>query len=1241
MGIKWSEAQQAVIDSRGCDLLVSAAAGSGKTAVLTERIVRALSDREHPADPEKMLVVTFTNAAAAQMRERIGARLDELIKDDPDSSLLRHQKLMLGAARISTIHSLCSELIQNNFAAVDIDPSYRMGDENELKILMADTVSDVLEVYYSSGNSAFRDFVSAYSSGRNDSRIAGWILKCYEMSRSCPSPEYWLDSCSRWYRCPEGGMQEHVITKYALAGAAGIFEKDKKLLKAASGICGRSGGPEAYLSQIEDAAGLIDDLAGKEDFDGIRESLDSVSFKALSRKSQKDVPEDLKDRVKSIYKQVRDDIAGLKKGLFSESLESMRGELEYIAPSVSMLTELVKAFSVKYQEEKQERNMLDFSDLEHYALKLLVEFYEDDEGELCWKPTLIADELSSYYQEVVCDEYQDSNRVQEMILAALSGSRAGRFNRLMVGDVKQSIYGFRQADAGIFLEKYKSYPGREHSRRIDLGQNFRSREYILEAVNSVFRRLMRSEVGGIEYDDDASLKPGTVFPDQGERIPSSVDVMLADSSAGEETDGEAAADAEETPAAMELEAAAVAQEIMRITDPAGGLDICAADGKSCRKAVYSDIAILLRSAKGNADIFANVLTARGIPAAAELSVGFFAAPEIMTMTALLNIVDNPRQDIPLAAVLRSPIVSMSSEEIAMVRASVPEGDLYTALCGCAPECPGYERAQTFLGMLGRLRRASDYMQIDELISYAFTLTGYYDIASAMPAGTRRKANLDMLAQKAAAFMAAGMSGLFNFMRYLEQMKVNQIDFGEARISEESGGHVSIVSIHKSKGLEYPVVILAGLARKMNRIDIYSSLAVHPKFGIGLDAANLHSRHRMKSRFRNFISGQLESEMMAEELRVLYVAMTRAKEKLILTGTVKDAAESLSRWQQTEMDDTGRMMPHNIVSAGSFLDLIMPCLFDAGALKDIEELYHLPKTGRRTGPEAGLFNVRTVSAQSILENDIVRTVKVKQDIRSFISDAKDTACGDGTGAQLDKDEAWEYKWEDDLHLKGKYSVSELKHQEAADQESEPVFPAAADEPEKVPLFMLGEAAGTAEKISGAARGTAFHRAMELIDIGNAPDTGKNEWVSEQLELMVSSGRLERFQADVVQPGRIAEFIGSELGQRMKAAAGYGKLRRESQFVMGVPAEMIDPGMKSDELILVQGVIDAWFEEDGKIILIDYKTDRVPRSGGGQILVSRYGRQLDYYSYALGRSTGRTVSEKDIYSVHLGEVIRLET
>ncbi len=1241
MGFEWTKEQQAVIDTRHHSVLVSAAAGSGKTAVLVERIVAMLTDEEHPVDIERLIVVTFTKAAAAEMRERIGRGIERKLLEQPENRKWIRQKLLLSYANISTIHSLCLNLIRDHFDTLDLDPSFRMADEAELKIMQTDVAADVMEVYYASDHPQFREFVDRYARGRTDSGIEEMIIQIYTYAQGHPWPEYWLKQCCRQYEIEGTDMSGHPMIIYAMAQMKETVDKCRMILEEAEKICLMEDGPALYAPMIASDREWIGQLDAAQNYNETREILKNIKWMRMPSKKSKDVSEELKETVKNLRAEVKTSISDMEKRFFGQTEDMMAAEMAYIHPSMVMLTELVQAFSRQYAQAKADKNMLDFSDLEHYALKLLVNFREEEDGRMTAAPTTIADELSGYYMEIVCDEYQDSNLVQEMILDALSGERFDNYNRFMVGDVKQSIYRFRLADASIFMQKYDTYnvdadggDGTKKGRmRINLHQNFRSRATVLQSINFFFRQFMIKDFGGISYDDDAALYPGMDYPEGSSPIAGQTEVLLVD-------DDRTLLENEDTLlSSVELEARAVAAKIRELTDPASGMDVFDSQTGCCRRAEYGDIVILLRTVTGWADVFVHVLGMENIPAAAEMSAGFFETMEIQTMTGMLSVVDNPGQDIPLAAVLKSPIGDLSSEELALIRGGRPEGSLYRACLDYGKDQPGYEKLQRFLQKLEKLRQASDYMEIDELLQYIYQLTGYYDYVQALPAGQRRKANLDLLAERAVTYGASSLTGLFNFVRYIEQLKKNEIDFGEASVPEDGGGRVGILSIHKSKGLEYPIVILAGMGKQVNLQDARRSYVIHPEYGIGLDAVNLDSRKKITTVFKRFIADQVVRDTLAEEMRILYVAMTRAKEKLVMTGTVTNLDSALKDWGRIDGAPDEPLPLYRIGAARTYFDWVMPCLMKTDAMEPVMTGRHLRFT-RHGDDFGGLFDVRVTGVEQLLLREVQKTMEKCYRKETLLGGAplEKTAAMEDVHRQLWLDDRWQYAYQEELHIKSKYTVSELKKSMDGMEDAESMFhfepkeKNVETEVEEMPSFMKDEEAGAIKKKApgGAFRGTAYHKVLELLDFAAAPAKKSLEWVKKELLRMLDSGKLAKDQYDRVNPYDIYALLFSDLGMRLEAADQKGLLEREAQFVMGVPVSMVDAHIQSEELVVVQGIIDACFEENGRWVLVDYKTDLVPEEGGDLILKERYGRQLDYYQYALEKITGKAVGERIIYS-----------
>lgn len=1224
MGERWTNEQLKVIEHRGSNLLVAASAGSGKTAVLVERLIKMITDMNDPVPAEKLLVLTFTNAAAAEMKERIEKGIDALLYEDPGNEFLQSQKTALAFAHISTIHSLCLDIIRDHFDLLDIDPSFRTGDESEIKLLKKDVASDVLETFYAGGDESFRTFSSAYAHGKSDEALVDMIIRLYDFSRGQPSPEHYLKKCRDAYISDQAvdGMFDHIFRKMqrTLKSAYDKLDQAENMLSKSESLAGI----KAFIKNDRlMIASLVDIHKYEELFDGIKTAgwPRFITVRSLSDgdKSLKDAAKKLRDDAKKMVEKLKSDYSGYTR-------DSVMHQMEYVNAYVHTLTSLVSFFADQYQKEKKDRNLIDFSDQEHLALKVLVDFSEDEDGNLIAVPTRAAEELSGYFAEVICDEYQDTNPVQEMILEMLSGNRSGKHNRFMVGDVKQSIYGFRLADASIFMDKYDNYPDMEGCIRIDLQKNFRSRKQVLDSINFCFRKLMKKEVCGIEYDLQAELVSGRQFPDhEGKNAALKTEIILAD------YDEDIIENEEKILSVKEVEALVCAKKIKELTDPASGLDILDDDTGEYRKARYGDIVILLRSTKEWSRIFAGVLSDKGIPVSTEVSEGFFMANEVQMMLSLLSVIDNPYQDIPLAAVMTSPFAGFTDEELAMIRIAVPEGWLYDAVRGypeSEDECS--MKIRKMISLISSLREASSYMSVDELLQKAYDMTGYYDYVRVLPQGKKRKANLDQLAVKAAEYASGSMNGLFNFNRYIEQLKSNSIDFGEAASYDGTGGAVRIMSIHKSKGLEFPVVLLSAMGKEFNTQDTNSSLVMHKELGIGMDAVNPVTNRKARVLYKKYLSDVLRQETKAEEQRILYVAMTRAKEQLIMTGCVKSIEKAMERWEAAQ--DHGILPDHTISSAGSYLDWIMPCIIG----DPDSEKYIKPSVVSIIDliDEDVASEIKKEAAEDLLHEDMPENEGLILKEEETLTDVDDII------KRLDEDKAWAYPWMDQISRKEKYTVSELKKEAAEDglYEEETMLPGIPSSPD-------GDS-GTADKDhyddgAGAIRGTAYHRVMELIDIADMPedDSRMPEWTEMQLKSMVLSGRLYGWQADLVGTDDIISFLRTDLAVSMKKAALCGRLHRETPFMMGLPSDVTDPLSSDipeefpDDLVLIQGVIDAWYETDDGIILIDYKTDRVRRADGEKVLSSRYKKQLDYYEYAIYSITRKKVSKRLIYSFSL--------
>ena len=1184
MAVNFTPEQQKVIDLRNCNILVSAAAGSGKTAVLVERIIQMVCNEENPVDIDRLLIVTFTNAAAAEMRERIAAGIARKLSENPESAHVQKQSTLLHNAQITTIDSFCLFLLRNHFNEIGLDPAFRIADEGEVKLLKQDVMQQMLEDYYASGSEEFTFCVEFFCPGGHEGALEKYILKLSDDAASHPWPAEWLEARKKDYQAAT--VEELCASDYGkfLVGhlcnmLTGCVEKMRKV----QNICEQPDGPYMYGELVDREIEQLEALLKCEALTDLEVKLPAIVFDTLPRKKDESVSPLKREYAKNLRAEVKESIKKMNDRFFATPLELAARQGVACGGPVSTLIDLVLEFDRRVQAAKQEKKIVDFGDMEHYALEILL-----DNGQ----PSSVALEYRQHFAEILIDEYQDSNLVQEYLLKAVSGEDEGKFNRFMVGDVKQSIYKFRMARPELFLEKYNHYSAEDKDCcRIDLAKNFRSRKEVVDCVNDIFGRLMSEQIGGIPYDERAALYPGAIYP---ENPGCESEFLLVEKPAKGDELG-----------AKQAEGLAIAEKIKKlkkeflVTDKATG---------ELRAPKYSDMVILLRTNSGWDEEFKAVLEGEGIPVHISSKTGYFAATEVQELLQLLRVLDNPNQDIPLFGVMKSIFGGFTDEEIAIIRSGKKAFSLYE----CLKIVENYwvsralqEKVQKFLNMIATYRRCMVYMPIRELLTKLVEDFDYLNYVTALPAGSKRRANVEMLFTKASDFEKTSYFGLFHFVRYIEQLEKFDVDYGEAESLDENADVVRIMSIHKSKGLEFPITFVAGLSKKFNMQDVNQALISDMDLGVATDYVDPERRIRNKTLRRAAIAGKLREESLAEELRVLYVALTRAKEKIIMTGVSEKAEEA---WQQCVEMPADSLSYLDFVEAGSYLDFLLPVL---------------PNTS---------VKVSVVNKNELVTEQFGEQLQMAQK-RENLKFAVSLADPEEYEKLLERLNAT-YAYVGLSGLYTKTTVSELKV--AAMEDKDEVAFHAFDEKEirpYIPQFRRDE-----EKISGAMRGNAYHRVMELLDfeavMGEAPEETDEKQLMDSvknfLKKELQEKRLTEEYYNAVNVRKVVNFLRSDLGLRMRKAQREGRLYKEQPFVLGIDAKRLGEEFPDGETVLIQGIIDVFFVEDDGLVLLDYKTDSVKNM---KALWNRYETQLDYYQEALQKLMQMPVKEKILYSFSL--------
>ena len=1238
--MKWTSDQQKVIDHKEGNLLVAAAAGSGKTAVLVQHVINRITDKEDPVSLNEMVIMTFTDAAAQEMRERIKLAIEARLQLNPHDPGLIREAGNIQNANISTIDSFCKKLITENYAAINLDPGFRIGDTGELKLLKSDVIAEILEEHYASEDNAdFLNFVDSFATGKGDSGIEDIILKLYEFAEANPWPMEYLD------RCLLEESREDVDKgweKYYFNQLKQRIKDDIETMEDALSICEGPDGPESYIEEFTAELNALDRLLEASGIRSLFEGLSSVTFGRLKASKA-----ELKDAAKGLRDSVKDDIKSMLKEIVIPDPETLARMKKDSLSHVTVLIGITKEFVERFQAEKLKRHMLDFGDLEHKALEIL--YISDEEGNRRF--STLADDLAKQYREILVDEYQDSNFVQETLIEALSSERFGRPDVFQVGDVKQSIYSFRQAKPELFLRKYNdvNYP------TVELSQNFRSRNEVISASNDVFRCVMKAPVGGIDYTDNAALHYGFPNAEYSDILKPLYETELllmenkgkdGESSSEETYSKDDSVSVEESMKKEEAEARMIAHRIHELHY-----------GKE--EIPYRDIVILTRSPGAWADTIVDVLNEEGIPAYCTSNEGYFNTVEVETILSMLNVIDNPEQDIALAAIMHSAIYDFSDDEMAEIVASrgtlqpiyrgllaekeesepaLPEKELTTEelwerdaevygiyavldekkVSSSEPlrdELP--RKLLSFYKDIESYRQMSRYLSIHEILYRIYDETGYYNYVTAMPSGNRRKANLDALVDMALAFEKTSYKGLFDYIRYIEKLKKYDNDQGESSVYSDQDDLVRIMSIHKSKGLQFPVVFLSGLGRRFNKQDLRNKVLVDSEYGIGFDYVDLQEKVKVPALKKQALKLKLETELLGEELRVLYVGMTRAVDKLILTAGTQDLQKLLDKYAEA-----GKSLSISTIrNASCFLDWIMMAegagkLCDESGERSINEPVKLKKYDMEM-----LKKIMAEKDQSFTEQQKALIGQINK-VDPESSDYK----------AILEDFSYVYPYKESTTLYPKHSVSELKEveiekfEEERQAQGQEHWHIKADNPVETTI-MEGKLPATEKHYSekaGADVGDAYHHAFEKYDYSDDP----GHFMDQLRE------KLPENEIELIKDYRFKTFLQSELAERFREAQKTDVLFREQHFMLRLPHNELFEGSTISEDVLLQGIIDAFFLEDDEIVLVDYKTDHVRDA---DTLVGRYKKQLDLYARALESITGKTVKEKLIYSVILGKTI----
>ena len=1345
---KWTQEQQNVIDSRGGNLLVAAAAGSGKTAVLVERIIQMILNSDLKIDIDKLLVVTFTNAAASEMRERIGDAISKKLDENPEDEHLQDQLVLLNKASITTIHSFCLEVIKSNFHKINLDPNFRIGDETECSLMKLEAIDETFDILYEQNDEEFCYLVDCYAEKRGDSNLQNLILSIYSFVMASPYPKVWLKESAEDFNITDDF--DFARSKWAKA----ILETVKIQME---------GIEKSLCKAIEDVDG-IDELVTftdklKMEYEKIKEILyacdtswsdayrqiSSMTFENYA-KGVKRIPKDApsyikeeKDKAKKIRDNAKKSIEKIKTSVFNKNYDDLKDEIKFLYPIVKSLSDVVLMFEQIYSQKKRDKGIIDFNDIEHFALQILTEtdengdFVFDEEGKNI--PSDIALEYREKFYEIFIDEYQDSNQVQEVILSTIAKQKEP--NRFMVGDVKQSIYRFRQAKPEIFLQKYATYDTDLSSKykKIMLYKNFRSRKEVVDSVNYIFEHIMSKNLGEIDYNEEEKLNLGANFEEvEDEKIilGGATEIHLMEKKVPEVEDPDEEEEEGEDLDASQIEARMVGKIIRDIMRPNENGEIMQVFDKKLetyRNVEYKDIVILLRATSAWAPVFAEELINMDIPTYADMGQGYFETMEIQVIMSFLKVIDNPMQDIPLIAILRSPIYGFTPEDFIDIRITDKKVSFYEAMRMFVGEkidlsneeeqdiaedeisddigneiidvnineensyvdadmddyyqninyedfeyeneefiyndevmyesyisenveddliyeinsnIEGDEESQKselelkvrrFLDDLKELQEKSMYMSTDEFLWYIYTNSGYYAYCGALPGGSQRQANLRILFERAKQFEETSFKGIFNFINFISKLKKSNSDMGSAKTLGENANVVRIMSIHKSKGLEFPIVICSGMGRNFNTMDFRKDVLYHHELGYGPQIVDFERRISYPSIAKEALKCKINIENISEEMRILYVALTRAKEKLIITSSIKDIEQNMHKWS-SNISTEKMVSKYDILNGKNYMDWMMPAIIKHKDLEDIRETYNL-STSISMEDESKWY-VKTWN-----RDDIDFEKHEKEGIREVLNTMDLSQHDTEYYEQIEKKLNFEYPYLGVVKKAASISVTEIKkRQEEYEEQDDSLGLYKHKTTLKKPKF-LSESQKT-EKITGARRGTIVHLIMEVLDFEKVNTESE---IKAQIQDLVKRRIITEKESQVLSPRKIMRFFKSPIAKRMLSSKF---VKREQKIYTQIKMNDIylnDEIFKNNretyenESVMLRGVIDLYFEEDDGLVILDYKTDFVDENNKKEI-IHKYKKQIEIYADVLSKLTGKKVKEKYLYLFGIDEQVKVD-